>query len=564
MEAGSRTLRLATLERLGSAEKIVRMHLDQVMDRLDAARQEVCAKFFDRLVTPSGTKIACSLSDLTVFAGPSSSAVAPILETLCASRVLRGVAIPGATRPSDTNYEIYHDVIAPAILDWRRGYLQAQQRAEADRQAAEQAQAQAKATYANRLRNLYAALSVLAVCAIVFLGLWVYQKEQQRAALDRQNHARELAAAAQNMLEAKPELGTLLAIDAVRVTSSADGSMTDTAADVLQHIIHAPHAKQLLGLPGMPRTMFFTPDGTRFVATTWGPSSMIPGTASGSRVPAWRPTTMIWDTASGSSVSTMVAERPVTAPRDIGPDGQRFATASPEGVVRVLEAESGKEIFSVAHSKVVTAAVFSPDGQRLASASGDGTLKVSDTTGQDLFPPVGQSNKVAVLAYSPDSKWLAVASQDKTVKVLDADSGSQIFSEPVPGQAVATALTFNADGKLLAARTSSNADNVTVWEVSSGKSSTLSGLYNTVAFSPDGKFFAGAGQDGLVHLWIVPDHGNVRLWRTLFGHVKTGCVCRFQSRLIENCFGECRWQRPGLANRERQGDSFPEGRRGLS
>jgi hypothetical protein len=146
---------------------------------------------------------------------------------LCVSRILRGVVTPGANRPSDTSYEVYHDVIAPAILDWRRGYLQAQERAEADRRAVEQAHAEAKATYANRLRNLYAALSVLAVSAIVFLGLWVYQLQLQREALARQAHARELAAAAQNILEPNPDLGTLLAIEAVRATSSVDGSVTD-------------------------------------------------------------------------------------------------------------------------------------------------------------------------------------------------------------------------------------------------------------------------------------------------------------------------------------------------
>src|SRR6516162_10960906 len=68
VNAGSRTLRLATLERLGGAEQIVRRHLDGVMDSLDGARQEVCAKFFDRLVTPSGAKIGCAIKDLTEWA----------------------------------------------------------------------------------------------------------------------------------------------------------------------------------------------------------------------------------------------------------------------------------------------------------------------------------------------------------------------------------------------------------------------------------------------------------------------------------------------------------------
>jgi hypothetical protein len=236
IDSGSRTLRLATLERLGGADKIVQMHLDEVMDGLDRAQQEVCAKFFDRLVTPSGTKIACSLDDLTVFAGVDSGEVPRILERLCQTRILRGVASPGASRPSDTNYEIFHDVLAPAILDWRRGYLQAQERAEAERRAADEAQADAKARYANRVRNLWRALSAVGLLAILFLGLLVYRLQLRYAALTHQAQARELAAKAEAALEDDPELGTLLAIEAARITSSDEGGTGNPVGNAVRGI----------------------------------------------------------------------------------------------------------------------------------------------------------------------------------------------------------------------------------------------------------------------------------------------------------------------------------------
>ena len=54
---------------------------------------------------------------------------------------------------------------------------------------------------------------------------------------------------------------------------------------------------------------------------------------------------------------------------------------------------------------------FSPDGQRLASASGDGTVKVWDAgTGQETLTLKGHTELVASVAFSPDGRRLASAS----------------------------------------------------------------------------------------------------------------------------------------------------------
>src|SRR5204862_3795231 len=76
-ESDPDTLRLATLERLGGAEAIVRRHLDTALGSLDEPERLVAADALRYLVTPSGTKIALASDDLASFTGRSD--VAPVL-----------------------------------------------------------------------------------------------------------------------------------------------------------------------------------------------------------------------------------------------------------------------------------------------------------------------------------------------------------------------------------------------------------------------------------------------------------------------------------------------------
>jgi hypothetical protein len=125
-EAGSPILRLSTFERLGGAQTIARTHLDHVMEELGPNEQEVCSRFFDRLVTPSGAKIAQSETDLRDYARNLADSVPTVLQRLSNARIVRTIG----TLPDSldvTRYEIFHDILAAAILDWRRRYAQRQE-----------------------------------------------------------------------------------------------------------------------------------------------------------------------------------------------------------------------------------------------------------------------------------------------------------------------------------------------------------------------------------------------------------------------------------------------------
>jgi hypothetical protein len=122
--SGSSSLRQSTLEDLGGVQTIVQTHLDTVMAGLSPAQVDVAAAVFHHLITRSGTKIALTAEDLADWAGLPVSAVQDLLETLSVGpqRILRPVP-PAVEVAGPPRYEIFHDVMGAAVLDWRRRYV---------------------------------------------------------------------------------------------------------------------------------------------------------------------------------------------------------------------------------------------------------------------------------------------------------------------------------------------------------------------------------------------------------------------------------------------------------
>ena len=130
-------LRLETLRRLGGAARIVGDHLDEALGVLSESQKASAALMFDHLVTPSGTKIVHGAGDLAEFAHAPPAEVMPILHALAEERILRPVADGGGD-----GYEIYHDVLADAVLDWRTRF-EAQRELEHARSESERRRRQA-------------------------------------------------------------------------------------------------------------------------------------------------------------------------------------------------------------------------------------------------------------------------------------------------------------------------------------------------------------------------------------------------------------------------------------
>uniref|UniRef100_A0A0C4DI30 Nephrocystin 3-like N-terminal domain-containing protein n=1 Tax=Fusarium oxysporum (strain Fo5176) TaxID=660025 RepID=A0A0C4DI30_FUSOF len=144
------------------------------------------------------------------------------------------------------------------------------------------------------------------------------------------------------------------------------------------------------------------------------------------------------------------------------PDGQRLASASREGTVKMWDIGTGHCTATLeGHGGGVHSVVFSLDGQRLASASHDTTVKIWDaTTGHCMATLRGHDDEVCSVAFSLDGQRLASASRDRTVKIWDATTGE---------------CTATLEGH--------------------------HGCVNSVVFSPDGQRLASASIDRIAKIW---------------------------------------------------------------
>lgn len=196
MAEGSRLMRLSTLERLGGAKQIAGLYLEEVMSKLDDDERASAAAVLRFLVTPKGSKIALEPAALASFADLSEPKVSHILSRLSSGQdmlVLRKVSVPGQSE----RYELFHDVLGPAILKWRTRYVTAQRQAQelADRERG----LAAERRRANRLRLILIGLAALLV---LMLGLTVLAYDQSRKAKQAREEARhrEAEAIAQRQL----------------------------------------------------------------------------------------------------------------------------------------------------------------------------------------------------------------------------------------------------------------------------------------------------------------------------------------------------------------------------
>jgi WD40 repeat protein len=175
-ERGSRVLRLATLAELGGAEHIVEAHLEQAMAELSPREKGAAAAMYHFLVTPSGTKIAHGVGDLAGYAAVPEDEAAGVLRRLTAERIVRASSENG---PSTTRYEIFHDVLADAVVAWRTRY-EAERALEAER-----------VEHRRRQRRLLAIGIVALVAFAVMAAIAIYALDQRAEAQHQAQVAQE-------------------------------------------------------------------------------------------------------------------------------------------------------------------------------------------------------------------------------------------------------------------------------------------------------------------------------------------------------------------------------------
>jgi WD40 repeat protein len=492
--SGSDVLRLETLERLGGASRIVRTHLDEAMADLSAAERDISAKAFRFLVTPSGTKIAHEAGDLAEYADVPVEQLAPVLEELSGKpRILRVVAAPPGAG-GESRYEIFHDVLATAVLDWRGRYEQAGREAEAAaRIEEEKREAERRARTARRRARR---LSILAGASLAFAvavgGLAFWALDQRSAA-----RSQEIAATALATLSLDPAESLRLALEALEVkpTAQAEEALRRALPENRVRAAFTGHTDRI-------RTVAFDPTGTRVVTASWD------GTA------------RIWETGTGRELQVLKGnpEDGPLADAAFDPDSSRVVTAREDGVVQLWDARTGREILEFeGHEEGAETVEFDPDGDRIVTAGWDDTARIWDaSTGDTIHVLRGHEEIVYWATFSPDGERVATASRDGTTRLWDTSTGKQVFLLDDVFDGWVRQVVFSPNGKLVASARSDGWSYA--WNTSTGNLEETFCCHDeevgAVAFSPDGKFLV-TGGDKSVQVFEV-DGGILNA--TMLGH----------------------------------------------
>jgi WD40 repeat protein len=230
----------------------------------------------------------------------------------------------------------------------------------------------------------------------------------------------------------------------------------------------------------------------------------------------------IWDTRTGKELHRW-PEDEAWGLLAVSPDGKRVVTAPGYGgqdtAFRVRDAATGKLLLTVTEKwerlgsrrhyirRGTDRVIFSADGRLLATAGSNVPVRVRDAaTGALKWEDKEHSQNVEALVFSPDGKLLAVQGADWSIRLLRVASGAECRSFRKEGH-YPTAFVFSPDGRRLAS--GGREGTARIWDVATGKELRClrghRGHVVCLAFSPDGRRLATGSADATVLTWDVSD-----------------------------------------------------------
>ena len=206
------------------------------------------------------------------------------------------------------------------------------------------------------------------------------------------------------------------------------------------------------------------------------------------------------------------------------PDGEILAIGDSQGIIRLLNMQTGKIIGTFGkHKWWVFSLDFSPDGKKLVSSSLDQTVKIWDVpTGQLLHNLEGHTEWIWSVAFSPTEAIVASGCNDKTIKIWDANRG-ELLRTIAGHEGWVLGVTFSPDGQILAS--GSFDKTIKLWDLKTGElRQTIAGSDDAVwcvDFSPDGEKIASCGYEKVVRIWDIK---TGKCEQILSGHEKENKV----------------------------------------
>ena len=398
---GLHDLRAETLDELGGAESIVRAHLERSLTHLGPASHAVVADIFRFLVTPSRGKIALRVSDLAHFTDRPPEQIGRVLARIAGTRRARVLrALPPAPGEREERYELFHDVLAEPILEWRRQHLQARRQEERERELeVEEAErlAAARREHAARFNRLvrWSASGLLVLAAGLAVAVVVAVRASHRAT------SRALATASAQQLELDPELGVVLA------RMAWERSPLPVAEGALREAVATSHSRGRI-----------IADSGRGLDVVASPGGRLVAVVEGARVRVWETRRSRWLNVSAlRPAGNLVAVQWSADARTVAAVGTRST--------QLLRTDRGAAPTTIV-TGAVTAGALSPDGRRVAVARGT-LAEVFDAASGVRLASLRHAAPVSDVAFNPRAaELLATTSWRRRRRAAVALAGGPI------------------------------------------------------------------------------------------------------------------------------------------
>ncbi|MCI5138740.1 MAG: WD40 repeat domain-containing protein, partial [Candidatus Electrothrix sp. AR1] len=421
----------------------------------------------------------------------------------------------------------------------------------------------------NSTRRVTGIVVAVFIALATFLGLALWQKgiaenrrveaEQER---DKAEHntriatAHRLAVQSQATVAERPQLGTLLALQALSTTLQ-DEPHVPAAEEEFRRAISMIGGRGLKASSPFSDSIALTPDGTRIITAN----------AKGI-IQEWR----LNENGVFTSVELYQNDERVKS-IEVSPDGKWLATAGDDGQVllwnmlhkntKPIQLQSDErgwlmsidptsrwlaivtssehvlvfDLFSkdpagsikrlTGHEIGIRDLIFGGGDGLLATGANDDTVRLWDLTSDDPSKKhkiymAGTNNTVdehnwmkddcESVGFSSDRHWLACGSWEKTVIWNLHNSGETSLLE-LPRRGIEGAI-FSPDGHRLVTGVNLGSNTLSVWDMraddilSSEKQLKIEeGDIGVIRFSPDGKFLAAAGGARKIFLWPIYSDG---------------------------------------------------------
>ncbi len=208
----------------------------------------------------------------------------------------------------------------------------------------------------------------------------------------------------------------------------------------------------------------------------------------------------LWDTRMKAPDPIVITNRESISDAKFSP-GSQWVLCNNARSAEVRDAHSGALLKRMQMDEVITHLAFSPNGRRVVACGDNRTIVWDADTGAALFPAV-ETARSAYVEFSTDGRYFSVLTDQPSIQVRETETGRQI-GPTLTNSSRGMGASFNPDGHSLVVPTDSGT--IEFWSLPDGRRTEKAARHQaviwTAQWSANGKLLLTGSRDRTAALW---------------------------------------------------------------